>query len=521
MPKPGALERAGKVAGKTLRVLGKIAPAAAGVDTISNFNDYKINDPEVDSSAAGTFRALREGNYSGAGRSLSKGMLETGMDLGSTAAKTLDYLVPGKEPVSRAYNTMLRNQFGDQLIDNSGSREEVLGGRGFVVPPSVVPGTAPAQLQTQPTIDENYGNEGRRQPMTIRSGPKPGDIVRDGNSYSGTDVKFGADIVNPDGSVRKSNGFGVSVLGTGMGEQAQRNPALSQYDAEVAAAAAANQGTLAYANEVSRNRDVNRLRQEYERGVTKLPVVKMAEDIAARQQRGDISAQEAAGRIREAEMQNATIRRGQDLVGSQALMRDITDRRGQDLEFSAKQAANRLAGMRSQREQDNWQATYDAGRSDAKFTQQQQATKNLTDQIANWLPPVNEDGKQVPDQRTAARYAVAAQTLVGRMGKTMADLDDTDKSRLIMGMQLADIASGTATNGITPWGTAAIASNEPIMSLKKLPNGDYVTNRLGPNKEQEIIPARYVEKEGSLFGLQYFGKPSNRFAGLIQKEEKK
>lgn len=97
-----------------------VGKAAAGADVVANFNDYKLNDPDVDSSASGTFNALREGDFAGAGRSLSKGMLETGMDLGSYAANTADFLVPG-QPFSQGYNRMLRDHFGSQLVDNSGN----------------------------------------------------------------------------------------------------------------------------------------------------------------------------------------------------------------------------------------------------------------------------------------------------------------------------------------------------------------------------------------------------------------
>lgn len=104
--------------------LRKVAPfagrAALGADVAANFNDYKIDDPSVDSSASGTFNALRQGDFAGAGRSLSKGMLETGMDLGSYAANTADIFVPG-QPFSQGYNKMLRSHFGDQLVDNSGN----------------------------------------------------------------------------------------------------------------------------------------------------------------------------------------------------------------------------------------------------------------------------------------------------------------------------------------------------------------------------------------------------------------
>ncbi len=121
---PGPVSKSAFLAGRALSSplvagAGKIA-GAAGV--VQNFNDYKINDPDVDSSASGTWGALRNGDFAGAGRSLSKGALETGMDLGSFAANTADLFVPGTGP-SQAYNKMLRGAFGDQLTDNSGSNQ--------------------------------------------------------------------------------------------------------------------------------------------------------------------------------------------------------------------------------------------------------------------------------------------------------------------------------------------------------------------------------------------------------------
>lgn len=114
---PGAVSKAAYLAGRTFGpTLGALGPAALGADVVSHFNDYKINDPDVDSSAVGTFKALGNGDFSGARRSFSKGALEAGMDLGSFGANMLDYVVPGKAPVSTAYDGMLRQHFGDQLL---------------------------------------------------------------------------------------------------------------------------------------------------------------------------------------------------------------------------------------------------------------------------------------------------------------------------------------------------------------------------------------------------------------------
>lgn len=121
------LARQTSLVGKGAYAVGRLAPLAGKVagaaGVVENFNDYKINDPEVDSSASGTYNALKAGDFSGAGRSLGKGALEAGMDLGSFAANTADLFVPGQGP-SQAYNKMLRGTFGDRLIDRSGNSAE-------------------------------------------------------------------------------------------------------------------------------------------------------------------------------------------------------------------------------------------------------------------------------------------------------------------------------------------------------------------------------------------------------------
>ena len=200
-------EGAGRMAGNAVRMAGTAARAlgpAAGADVVSHFNDYKINDPSVDSSASGTFNALRQGDFSGAGRSLSKGALETLMDVGSAGANVADLFVPGKAPISTKYNNMLRQQFGDQLVDGSGAAPSA----------SAAPMTAPTATpaSAEPNV-AGYSNEGRGKgptgrPATAASLADPnGAIYRDGNSFSGKDVKFGAGVYNPDGSVRPSGGL--------------------------------------------------------------------------------------------------------------------------------------------------------------------------------------------------------------------------------------------------------------------------------------------------------------------------
>lgn len=158
------------LAGSALKPVAALANStlgkAAGVaGVVNNFNDYKLNDPDVDSSASGTIRSLSAGDFSGAGRSLSKGALEAGMDLGSFAANTADVFVPGQGP-STAYNKMLRDKFGDQLTDQSGNNTSE----------ATVNSTPTSPKYTaRPDSVTPWGNEGNRKLSNINA---PGGNIR-------------------------------------------------------------------------------------------------------------------------------------------------------------------------------------------------------------------------------------------------------------------------------------------------------------------------------------------------------
>ena len=189
--------------------------------------------------------------------------------------------------------------------------------------------------------------------------------------------------------------------------------------------------------------------------------------------------------------------------------------RGQDVMREGHILTNDAARIRLGYDMRRDKLHYDAGRSDVGFTQGQQAIKDLHQEIGGMLPPTRDDkGNPTPDTQNAARYATAIQATVGRLGGTMKDLTAPDKARFVAGMQLADVANATATNGLTPWGTRAIQSNEPILAIKRLANGDYQTNRVGVNGETEVIPKHYVEKEGSY--MSFGGRATNKFTPLME-----
>jgi len=151
---PGPISKSTYLAGKVLSnpLLGFASKAAGAAGVLQNFNDYKLNDPDVDSSAGGTWNALKgdiaagDITYPGTRKSLGKGAIEAGMDLGSFVANTADLFVPGTGP-SQTYNRILRDHFGDQLIDNSGPSPES-------VAPTPGSDTSPSTTQTRLTPNQ-------------------------------------------------------------------------------------------------------------------------------------------------------------------------------------------------------------------------------------------------------------------------------------------------------------------------------------------------------------------------------
>jgi hypothetical protein len=103
----GLLYGAGKLAGKAVKGAGIPGALASAV---SEFGDYKLkSDDDIDTSASGTIDDLKKGELGRAAKGLGMGLGELGADLGSSVANTLDYIVPGKAPVSSAYDKLLRD----------------------------------------------------------------------------------------------------------------------------------------------------------------------------------------------------------------------------------------------------------------------------------------------------------------------------------------------------------------------------------------------------------------------------
>lgn len=354
-------------------------------------------------------------------------------------------------------------------------------------------------------------------------------------TYSGSNVKFGAGITDPKGAALDAAsgmrsgaraGFGVSSLDTSEGYR-QDLLELQRNAAERAAAPSGAGGGLSGFNAggdggvgSTSHRDAWNARMQQESDLREL----MRNGLSARQAAGVMSQrQQTQQQATAAQMQHAAAMAGNATQRENNAATTRATMRGQDMQLMGHKMTNQIALANRQYEMFKDQRNYELEvkkfgqtQADANFEQGQQAVKDLHTEIGNMLPPVVVDGKPVPDLQNAARYATGLQALVGRMGKTMKDVSSTDKARFLAGMQLTDVANATATNFLTPWGTKAIQSNEPISAIRKLDNGDYQTNRKGVNGEVEIIPGRYVEKEGSFAGIG--GRATNRFAPLIEQQ---
>jgi hypothetical protein len=99
-----------KVGSGAAKVLKKAGPAGLGLEAISSMGDYKIKGPDnIDTSLMGTLRDVGQGEFGRAGEGLTRGIAELGFDIGSFGANMLDYVVPGKAPVSSKYEKFLKD----------------------------------------------------------------------------------------------------------------------------------------------------------------------------------------------------------------------------------------------------------------------------------------------------------------------------------------------------------------------------------------------------------------------------
>ena len=350
---------------------------------------------------------------------------------------------------------------------------------------SAVPTTDPASM---------------RGPSDPSIGPPPptnpaGTIIRDGNSYSGTgNIKFGADIRNPDNSMRNggdalSKGFGVSSLDFSEGrrqdalelQRLHSAPGLPQSVTTGDGGSTLGQGATGFGGNFS---------------------------TGLRGRKADRANTAAMASMRE-QGENLRSQRQTD-----AMMR------GQDVAREGHMLTNDAARIRLGYDMKKGERDFAAGRDDANFTQGQAAQKDIHSTIANMLPPIMVDGKPTADMAGAARHMEALSThvsdrmgnlrqhlklnpgdkqaaseLAGLQARGVAMLPPDQVNKVVRGRMAADVATAAHTGMFNPFGGTAVNSNAPITSMRDDGNGNYVSDR------GDVTPHRYFDKTDSILGF--------------------
>lgn len=339
-----------------------------------------------------------------------------------------------------------------------------------------------------------------------------GVIVRDGNSYSGTDVKAGADIVNPDGSMRSPGGTVTNLQTLGFdGYMRQLNAIRSLGDApsfNVNGAASPTPGMSG----ISNTSQVAFAPTVDTRGMS-------ARQAAAAKQAaaGDATTREVAS------MREATARQGNSQALAVAEMNNETSRannattnatsiRGQNI--SAAQAAAAAQRAAAIDERNNAQ-----NRADKAQEQRGTREKQFADNVARMF--TDADGKV--DAPRAAAFQQGVDRAVARLSaenpniKSIADLGPQAEQQLVAATTLLQRMQENA--GILPWQPDKLKTIDPLdlVGLQVNPKtGDRVITREGKAQGQ-VIPARFFEtEEGSRFNIFGTSTPTNRFDMLSQ-----
>lgn len=406
----GGAYRAGRAVATGLRAAG---PAMIGGEIVHHFGDNRISndlDP-VDSSASGTLGYLKNGEIGNVGRSLRKGLVETGMDVATGLASVGDVFLPGTPLSDR-----LQKRFKDDL------------GPGLQTPASQPATVAQPATQVQPATnptDMRLAQGTQTTPMD-----PAGTIQRRGNSFTNTGV-FAEDAMKSTGnpnaqniaaaqglSDRYSGGGGGSGLRGGFPDSANL-PAgygatipTSQAETELAARNAGVTSVLA-------DRDISPRTRAQIRGQDQ--------------------------QVAMAAMRDSTDRRGQDITDNGFQRRDKVTMRGQDLDYGAAMGRNQLTAANYQREQ------FNADRSNAlardQFTntvsnqQQEQGQKRtdaITKRVADMAPVDPATGK--PDANWHANAMQGLNSIVAERQAALQRHLQTNPGDAQAKAELAEIA---------------------------------------------------------------------------------
>lgn len=542
---------AGRAATPFVKAAGRLGPAAAGVAAISQLGNYQIDDPSVDSSAMGTLRSLGSGDFVGAGRGLSKGLIEAGMDVGGIAASAADLVTGGR--ASQGYNSFLRDQFGEQLR---------IGGMPAQAPavPTAKPALRPTTPAT-PALPTNFRGNGFNDPRSTtfdNTGPSrdftnelasvprelPSDLrngvifkTKDANGrtvYSGRDVGAGAQFADGKGATLRGGGTVSTVPGMSKEQIAEIMARPSAFNPNSGLSAAQQ---VQYQREVENAQRINAFSAAQSRASSlRQPG----------QNQLDPSRLPGESRSAYATRVNAMVgMRGQDFGEIQDVRRDGTARRGQDLNYGAtlrgqdvqmrgqdtnarvaaqdREAQTQIAAARARQDQFNKDREFDLNATKESRAAREIGEKSVIDRVTGMLPLTGDaakDGamKAQALQRINQLYGQEIQGMRAALAQnpndkqTAAQLQRLERQglaafagneegllRFVLGSQAADIATGDAS-WIPGFGNAS-DSQKPITSLRykesvnPFHDGYYVTDRTLRNGKQEEIRASQVPSD--------------------------
>lgn len=434
--------KVGALAGRAAPFLGKALGGTVATAPLTGFGDYKLASDEVN-DAADTFNA--------------KGAVEAGLDSMHGIAKTGDFvagLVGAKPGLAESFNKMVTNDLGSQLATRPKLASEML----------------TAGNPVQRTLQTGVGAP--IAPSNVQTGAEPEKLAGTPfESFAGVRKVMGADGVPMYTNATTNEAdqrFLASARPGSISGVSSFDPAAAQRVGDLQSqislmrAGLADRGDInAYTDKASQqpgglSSDLNaRLRRMVSSG-----------------QRLSGTAWNAINQAAGAEQQAATQMRGQDLeaggraaTGKNAVALARMKQMQDDREFGLKE---RQFGLDQRRV--NLQDTEAGARRDSEaFTQQQTATKNLTDRYASQfrLP----DGK-VDDARVA-KFTTGVQTFLGN--------------------KQAELAGKIATGKATPQ-EVAMLKNIQTKGIAALDNEDLT------NIEQNIKRGERVEQTAGLTG---------------------
>lgn len=289
---------------------------------------------------------------------------------------------------------------------------------------------ATSAVAQQPSLTSS----GPTAPEAPTSAPAPanpnGVITRDGNSYSGGDIKFGADIRNPDGSARNlvsdapGKGFGVTSLGTSEGRrqdamELQRlrtiTPSVTTGDGGSTLGQGpvgmGGGGSLGAGGTAGFGPSLSTLSNSS----MKPRDIRHAQDVAVQRDnnRANIEASARTASMREGgDMARANL--SADVQRENNAQTNTTAQRGQDMTYGGHMLSVQQAQAAAQRAQTNTDREYMRATGNDDFSRQSTAQADH-DKWANTTFTTEVDGKTVPDVQKIGDFNNTAQATVGAL----------------------------------------------------------------------------------------------------------